>query len=101
MKKRGFTLMELILVIGLLTTLVIGMTAIFKPMITTFQKSAAQTDLKEKAQILLEQVSGEIKTAKNVATSKASINDFTDEYQRSYILYCIQDGLLRVREYPG
>lgn len=101
MKKRGFTLMELILVIGLLTTLVIGMTAIFKPMITTFQKSSAQTDLKEKAQILLEQVSGEIKTAKNVATSKASINDFTDEYQRSYILYCIQDGMLWVREYPG
>ena len=42
-----------------------------------------------------------MKTAKTVMTTNSSINDFTDEYQRSYILYCIQDGMLWVREYPG
>ena len=31
MKKRGFTLIEMVLVVGLLTTLVIGLTAIFRP----------------------------------------------------------------------
>lgn len=101
MKKKGFTLMEIILVLGLLTTMVIGLTAVFRPMIATFQKSTTQTDLKEKAQILIEQVSSEMKTAKTVMTANSSINDFTDEYQRSYILYCIQDGMLWVREYPG
>ena len=45
MKKRGFTLIEMVLVVGLLTTLVIGLTAIFRPMIATYQKSALQTDL--------------------------------------------------------
>ena len=56
MKKRGFTLIEMVLVVGLLTTLVIGLTAIFRPMIATYQKSALQTDLKDKAQILIEQI---------------------------------------------
>ena len=78
MKKKGFTLMEIILVLGLLTTMVIGLTAVFRPMIATFQKSTTQTDLKEKAQILIEQVSSEMKTAKTVMTTNSSINDFTD-----------------------
>lgn len=48
-EKAWFTLIEMVLVVGLLTTLVIGLTAIFRPMIATYQKSALQTDLKDKS----------------------------------------------------
>ena len=73
MKKRGFTLIEMVLVVGLLTTLVIGLTAIFRPMIATYQKSALQTDLKDKAQILIEQISKPMQTAKSLVSEKKAI----------------------------
>ncbi len=87
MKKRGFTLIEMVLVVGLLTTLVIGLTAIFRPMIATYQKSALQTDLKDKAQILIEQISKPMQTAKSLVSEKKAITEFKDEYGRYFLVY--------------
>ena len=101
MKKRGFTLIEMVLVVGLLTTLVIGLTAIFRPMIATYQKSALQTDLKDKAQILIEQISKTMQTAKSLVSEKKSITEFKDEYGRNFLVYSIVNGQLQVWDFPG
>ena len=101
MKKRGFTLIEMVLVVGLLTTLVIGLTAIFRPMIATYQKSALQTDLKDKAQILIEQISKPMQTAKSLVSEKKSITEFKDEYGRNFLVYSIVNGQLQVWDFPG
>ena len=101
MKMRGFTLIEMVLVVGLLTTLVIGLTAIFRPMIATYQKSALQTDLKDKAQILIEQISKPMQTAKSLVSEKKSITEFKDEYGRNFLVYSIVNGQLQVWDFPG
>ena len=101
MRKRGFTLIELVLVVGLLTTLVIGLTAIFRPMIATYQKSALQTDLKDKAQILIEQISKPMQTAKSLVSEKKAITEFKDEYGRNFLVYSVVNGQLQVWDSPG
>lgn len=101
MNKKGFTLIELVIVVGLLTTLILGVTAIFRPMIATFQKSAAVTDLKDKAQAITSQFTEPLKTAGGIVVSASgSPSDYEDEYRREALVIGLEDGYLVVRNYP-
>lgn len=99
MNKKGFTLLEVVLVVALTCMLIGGLSFVFRPMIKTFQLSNETSQLKSKAEVIINQLSVPLRTCTDLVSEIGNEgNNFSDEYLRNYLIVFIRDGILYTRE---
>lgn len=99
LNKKGFTLLELIIYIGLLTAISLVMVSAFLGLSRAKGGITARTEVNSNLRFAVEKINQDIKDAGNVGTpaspggtTSSSLVVTTDEGQ---ITYCISDGRLR------